>query len=215
MKQLFFLLISNFLFAQNPYTDVYKESSWKDRDAWQRPQEILRLLQVKEGAHVADIGCHEGYMTVKLSRAVGPSGKVYAVDVEQRKLDRLENHLRERRLSNVTVVKGDYNNPRLPLNSMDAVLILDTYHEMDEHNEILEHIKAALKPEGRFVICEPIAEERKKLTRKEQERKHELGMHFALEDLVKAGFKIISKNENFVDRTAVKGDRMWVVVAKK
>lgn len=212
---LFFILLAHYAHAQNPYTDVYKESAWAERDKWQKPQEIIRLMNIKAGSVVADVGCHEGYMTVKLATVVGGSGKVYAVDVEQYKLDRLKNHLEARKITNVSLVKGDYDNPQLPARSLDAVIILDTYHEMDDHDEILQHIKASLKPDGRLVICEPIADERRDLSRAEQERKHELAMKFALEDLAKAGFQIVSKQENFVDRTAVKGDRMWIVAAKR
>jgi ubiquinone/menaquinone biosynthesis C-methylase UbiE len=212
---LFFILLAHCAHAQNPYTDVYKESAWAERDKWQKPQEIIRLMNIKAGSVVADVGCHEGYMTVKLANAVGRSGNVYAVDVEQHKLDRLKNHLEARKITNVSLVKGDYDNPKLPARSLDAVIILDTYHEMDDHDEILVHIKASLKTGGRLVICEPIADERKNLSRSEQERKHELAMKFALEDLEKAGFQIIIRQENFVDRTSIKGDRMWVVVAKK
>jgi len=212
---LLFMLIAYPTPAQNSFTDVYKESAWAERDSWQKPQEIIRLMNIKVGSAVADVGCHEGYMTVKLSKAVGVTGKVFAVDVEQRKLDRLKNHLAERELDNVSVIKGDYDNPKLPLNMLDAVLIVDTYHEMDDHDDILVHIKASLKPGGRLVICEPIADERKTLTRTEQERKHELAMKFALEDLIKAGFQIVLKQENFVDRTTIKGDRMWILIAKR
>jgi ubiquinone/menaquinone biosynthesis C-methylase UbiE len=215
MRYVFLLLIAYSSLAQNAWKDVYKESAWTERDTWQKPREIIRLLNVKEGGTVADVGCHEGYMTVKLSKAVGTKGKVYAVDVQQHKLDRLKNHLADRQLENVSLIKGDYNNPKLPRNSLDAVLIVDTYHEMDDHDEILQHIKAALKSGGRLVICEPIAGERENLSRAEQERKHELAMPFALEDLSKAGFQVIHQNENFVDRTSIKGDRMWVVVAEK
>ncbi|WKZ59407.1 MAG: class I SAM-dependent methyltransferase [Cyclobacteriaceae bacterium] len=212
---LFFILLAHCAHAQNPYTDVYKESAWVERDKWQKPQEIIRLMNIKVGSVVADVGCHEGYMTVKLANAVGRSGNVYAVDVEQHKLDRLKNHLEARRITNVSLIKGDYDNPKLPAGSLDAVIILDTYHEMDDHDAILQHIKASLKPGGRLVICEPIADERRNLSRAEQERKHELAIKFALEDLAKAGFQIVSKQENFVDRTAVKGDRMWIIVASR
>jgi ubiquinone/menaquinone biosynthesis C-methylase UbiE len=212
---LFFILLAHYAHAQNPYTDVYKESAWAERDKWQKPQEIIRLMNIKAGSVVADVGCHEGYMTVKLANAVGHSGKVYAVDVEQHKLDRLKNHLEVRKIANVSLVKGDYDNPKLPARSLDAVIILDTYHEMDDHDEILQHIKTSLKPGGRLVICEPIADERKNSSRTEQERKHELAMKFALEDLAKAGFQIVSKQENFVDRIAIKGDRMWIIVASR
>jgi ubiquinone/menaquinone biosynthesis C-methylase UbiE len=127
----------------------------------------------------------------------------------------LKKHLSERKIENVNLIKGDYDNPKLPANVLDAAIILDTYHEMDDHDKILEHIKTALKYGGRLILCEPIAESRKKLTRAEQEKKHELGMNFALEDLKKAGFEIIVQKDPFVDRNKVKGDMMWIIVAQK
>jgi predicted methyltransferase len=198
--------------AQDPWKDVYRVSAWEDRDTWQKPGELIRLMKVKPGSRVADVGCHEGYMTVKLAASVGTSGKVYAVDVEESKLARLQANLSERGLDNAETILGAYGNPRLP-QDLDAVLILDAYHEMDEHQEILSHILRSLKPEGRLVICEAVADSRKSSSRSEQEGKHELGMNYALEDLRAAGFLVLAHNGNFVDRTQVKGDRMWVIVA--
>jgi ubiquinone/menaquinone biosynthesis C-methylase UbiE len=215
MKFLVLLLVPFALFSQDPWKNVYTENAWTERDTWQKPQELIKQLNLPDGGQVADIGCHEGYMTVKLAKAVGPKGKVYAVEIDQSRLDKLKNHLAERKITNVNLVKGDYDNPKLPVQSLDAVIILDTYHEMDDHDQILQHVKAALKTGGRIVICEPIAEDRKNKTRKEQENRHELGLNYALEDLTKAGFQIITKKEKFVDRTRVKGDTMWMIVARK
>lgn len=208
------LLIATVSNAQDAWKDVYKESAWADRDRWQKADELIRQLNLKPESHVADVGCHEGYMTLKLATVV-KTGKVFAVDVEQPKLDRLQAILTKRSVQNVTTIKGDYDNPKLPENSLDAVIILDTYHEMDDHDQILQHIKLALKPGGRLVLCEAIAESRKDATRQEQERKHELAMNFAVTDLKKAGFTILKQQDPFVDRTAEKGDKMWLVVALK
>lgn len=210
-----FLLSLVSLLAQDQWKNVYSRNAWAERDKWQRADELIRELNLKPGNKVADVGCHEGYMTVKLSKVVGASGKVFSVDVDQSKLDKLKTNLQELQISNATSVKGDYDDPKLSLNSLDAVIILDTYHEMDDHDKILQHIKASLKSGGRLVICEPIADERKKLTRSEQEKKHELGMNFALDDLKKAGFKITKQIDPFVDRTKEKGDKMWLIVALK
>jgi ubiquinone/menaquinone biosynthesis C-methylase UbiE len=216
LTTVFSFLISVFtLFAQDQWKNVYSRNAWAERDKWQRADELIKELNLKPGSKVADVGCHEGYMTVKLSKVVGASGKVFSVDVDQSKLDKLKANLQELQISNATPVKGDYDNPKLPMNSLDAVIILDTYHEMDDHDKILQHIKASLKSGGRLVICEPIADERKKLTRPEQEKKHELGMNFALEDLKKAGFKILKQLDPFVDRTKEKGDKMWLIVVVK
>lgn len=200
--------------AQNAWKDVYRESAWKERDAWQRAPELIAHLRLKPNSSVADIGCHEGYMTIKLAAMVR-SGRVYAVDVEQSKLDRLQQHLTQRAIKNVSVVKGEYDDPRLPANQLDGVIILDTYHEMDDHDKILVHVKQALKKNGRLVICEPLAEARRGLDRAEQEDRHEVGITYVEEDLVKAGFKIVKRQDPFADRKAVKGDIMWLLVAEK
>jgi len=210
-----FLLLSICSFGQDPWKNVYTETAWSDRDKWQKADELIRQLNLKPGNQVADVGCHEGYLTVKLSTPVGTNGKVYAVDVEQSKLDKLQTILDKRSIPNVELIKGNYDNPKLPLNALDGVIILDSYHEMDHHDEILQHINRSLKTGGRLILCEAIAEERRNFTRAGQERKHELGINYALEDLQKAGFQIIKKQDPFVDRSKEKGDKMWLIVAIK
>ena len=212
---LLFFVIALSANAQDQWKDVYKETAWAERDVWQKPDEIIKKLNLKPGDQVADVGCHEGYMSIKLSKTVGTTGKVYAVDVNQNRLDQLTRHLTDRNIKNISVVKGDYNNPNLAVNSIHAALIIDTYHEMDEYEEMLKHIRAALRIGGRLIICEPIADSRKDLTRIEQERKHEISMKYVLDDLKKAGFKIVSSQDPFIDREKVKGDKMWIVVAIK
>jgi len=202
------------LLAQEDWKNVYNETAWADRDKWQKADELIAQLNLKPGSRVADIGCHEGYMAVKLSKVVGQNGRVYAVDVEQGKLDRLKVNCEKREISNVVAVLGNYNDPKLPENTLDAVIIIDSYHEMKSHDEILQHIMAALKVNGRLVLCEPIAKSRRDQMRDDQERKHELGMNFALQDLQKAGFTILKKQDPFVDRSE-KGDEMWLLVAQK
>lgn len=203
------------VFSQDQWKNVYTESAWAERDSWQKAGVIIQQLSIGPASRVADVGCHEGYMTVKLSKEVGLAGQVYSVDVDQSKLDQLKTNLQTRKIENVTILKGDYDDPKLPVNALDAVLILDAYHEMKSHDKILLKIKASLKPRGRLVICEPIAEGRRNLSREEQERKHELGLPFILEDLQKAGFRILFKQDRFVDREKIKGDKMWIVVAQK
>jgi precorrin-6B methylase 2 len=210
-----FLFITFFGFSQDQWKNVYTESAWAERDQWQKPQELIKQLNIKKGSVVADVGSHEGYMTFKLSDAVGETGKVYAVDIEQSKLNKLQAHITQRKVNNIILTKGENDNPKLPADSFDAIIILDTYHEMKDHDKILQHLKTALKQEGRLVLCEPIADERRKSMRAGQESKHELGMSFALDDLQKAGFKIVNKQDPFADREKIKGDKMWLIVAMK
>jgi ubiquinone/menaquinone biosynthesis C-methylase UbiE len=210
-----FLLIATSCFSQTPWKDVYSSKAWAARDKWQKADELIKFLEIKRGDVVADIGCHEGYMTFKLAPIVGAGGKVYAVDLDQPKLDKVNKKAKEKKLSNIQTVKGDSDNPKLPLDQLDAVIILDTYHEMKDHNTILQHIRRALKTGGKLVICEPLAEERKNATRADQEKKHEVAMLYVFEDLKKAGFKTTLMKDPFIDRTNEKGDKMWVAVAEK
>jgi ubiquinone/menaquinone biosynthesis C-methylase UbiE len=208
-------LLYGFCLAQDPWKNIYSQHAWAERDKWQKSAELIRLMNISHGSDVADVGCHEGYMTFKLAEKVGKSGQVYAVDVDAGKLEKVRKRVTENMIEHIIVVKGDYDNPRLPENSLNAAIILDTYHEMKDHEEILQHIKTALKENGRLVICEPIADSRRNLSRSEQEKKHELALQYALDDLKKAGFKIFFQKDNFIDRTKEKGDKMWVVVAIK
>jgi ubiquinone/menaquinone biosynthesis C-methylase UbiE len=212
---LLFLFLYGYSFAQDRGKNIYSRHAWAERDKWQRPDELIRFLKITSGSQVADIGCHEGYMTFKLARAVGQKGVVYAVDVESAKLEKVRKHALENNLHHIKTIKGDHDNPGLPSNSLDAVIILDTYHEMDNHDEILEHIKNSLKTGGRLLICEPIADSRRGRSRSEQEKRHELALEYALADLKQAGFSIVYKKDNFIDRSKEKGDKMWVAVATK
>lgn len=209
------LLGANQLHGQDQWKNVYRESAWKERDAWQRAPELMKEMGARRGSVVADIGCHEGYMTVKLADVVASSGRVYAVDVDAPKLELLKQHLATRNITNVTTIKGDYDDPKLPTGQLDGVIILDTYHEMEDHDKILAHVHHALKKNGRLVICEPIEASRRSLSRSEQEARHEIALKFVEEDLIKAGFTIVRKEDPFADRTKVKGDIMWLLVAEK
>jgi len=201
--------------AQDPWKNIYSQHAWAERDKWQKADELISLLKIKQGSHVADVGSHEGYMTFKLARKVGSKGVVYAVDLDQGKLDKVKQRATENNIGQIRTIKGQDDDPLLPLNALDAVLILDTYHEMDDHDDILQHIKASLKMGGRLLLCEPIADSRRNLSRREQEQKHELALEFALDDLKKAGFEIVYQKDKYINRAKEKGDNMWVIVAEK
>lgn len=216
MRLIILLFISSSLLAQSdPWKNVYTQSAWTERDSWQKADELIQQLNLKKGSTVADIGSHEGYMSFKLAKIVGEAGRVYAVDVEEPKLEKLKTHAANGGIKNIITVKGDYDNPKLALNSLDGAIIIDTYHEMDDHDKILQHIKAALKKGGRLVLCEPIDDDRRAASRSTQEGRHELGMNYALEDLQRAGFIILKQQDPFVDREKIKGDKMWMIVAEK
>lgn len=209
----FLILIS--LFAHLMTFGQYTEDEWKKRDKWMDIEGILEAMSANEGDIVADLGSHEGYMTLHLSKAVGQSGKVYAVDVEKYKLRNLEKNMKRRDVTNVETVLGDYDNPKLTANSLDAIVIMDAYHEMDDYMEILEHVKNALKPGGRLVMIEEIDNFRKDQTRKQQTGSHDLGIKYARKELSEAGFMIQSEIPDFGLWENKKDKRIWLLVATR
>lgn len=193
----------------------YTEDEWKKRDKWMNVTAILEALEIGKGDVVADLGSHEGYMTLHLAKAVGESGKVYAVDVERYKLRNLEKNMKRKKVGNVETILGDYDDPKLEENSLDAIIIMDAYHEMKDYMTILGHVKKALKPGGRLVMLEEIDEFRKEDSRNDQTRNHDLGMNYAKEELQEAGFTITNENEAFGSWEGKKVKTIWLMTATR
>ncbi|HEV3056869.1 MAG TPA: class I SAM-dependent methyltransferase [Vicinamibacterales bacterium] len=118
------------------------------------PDEAIRVLQIPKGAAVADIGAGSGYMTVRLSAQVGPAGRVYANDVQPQMIEMLRRRLESSRISNVTLVQGEIDDPHLPASSVDLELMVDVYHELSRPQQMLRRLREALKPGGRLVLLE-------------------------------------------------------------
>lgn len=193
----------------------YTRGDWKERDTWMNVQGILEAMGVQEGQTVADLGCHEGYMTLHLANAVGDQGKVYAVDVNTYRLQQLRRHMKRNRINQVETIYGDYDNPKLPENSLDAIIIMDAYHEMTDYMTILGHVKKALKPGGRLVMIEEIDGFRKEDSRSSQTQNHDLGINYASQELKAAGFAIESQNEDFGRWENKKNKTIWLLVATR
>ena len=153
MRRLFSLLIFGVLISLHVHSQ-YNPKDWEDRDQWMDVEQIFQLAGIEEGQHVADIGCHEGYFSIHLARRVGIRGKVFSVDIREDRLAKLNNNASERELFNITTILGEYDDPKLPENALDVVVIMDTYHEMKDYMTILEHVKSSLKPSGRILIIE-------------------------------------------------------------
>ena len=181
------------------------------RETWQKVGEIFEAMQVKPGAVVADIGAGNGFFTSRLSKSVGADGRVHAVDVAADALRRLRKRIEDDGLANVTVVEGAVDDPKLPEGSLDAILIVNAYHEMKEHQAMLAKMKAALKPSGRLVIVEPIAASRRDSKREDQTRNHEISAAFVREDARAAGFVEVALHDPFTTRPENR-DEEWMLV---
>ena len=131
----------------------------REREDEENPDLAMRLMRVARGSTVADLGAGSGYFTIRLAKAVGATGKVYAVDIQQGMLDLLQRAVARERLTNVTPVLGVADDPRLPAESLDLVLMVDVYHELSSPQITLAHLMRALKPGGRLVLLEYRAED--------------------------------------------------------
>jgi ubiquinone/menaquinone biosynthesis C-methylase UbiE len=125
-----------------------------DRDAKQKPQELVKAMQLTPGMTVADIGTGAGYMLPFLSRAVSPGGHVLAEDIQDDFLAKAHDHAAIEKLGNVDFIKGTEKDPTLPAGSVDVALALDSYHHYDYPREMLAGLRNGLKPGGRLVIVE-------------------------------------------------------------
>jgi ubiquinone/menaquinone biosynthesis C-methylase UbiE len=143
--------------ASHSFDDVTHWSSVFDdpeRDAWQKPDELVTALGLEPGMTVADLGAGTGYMSRRLSAAVGPRGTVFAADPEPN----LVAHLRERAeregTVNVVPVLASKDNPRLPTGAVDIVLVLDTYHHVDDRLRYFRDLRRVLRPGGRVAVID-------------------------------------------------------------
>ena len=125
-----------------------------DRDERQRPRELVKAMGLTRGMTVGDVGTGIGYMLPFLSRNVGPAGRVFAEDIFDDYLAAARQTAESQRLNNVVFIKGTEQDPKLPENSLDRVLVLDVYHHFDYPEAMLAGIYKALKPDGRLVIVE-------------------------------------------------------------
>ena len=132
-----------------------------ERESEEHPDQALDAIGIERGSVVGDVGAGVGYMSWRMAARVGPGGAVYAEDIQPEMLEKLKQNMRKRHISNVREVLGSTEDPKLPANTLDLVLLVDVYHEFSEPEKMLDHIHDALKPGGRLVLLEYRAEDPK------------------------------------------------------
>ena len=125
-----------------------------EREQEEQPGKLLPALKFKEGDVVADIGAGSGYLTFRMAKLVGKTGKVYAVDIQPEMLDLIRKRMKDRKVTNVEPVQGTETDPKLPAASVDLIIMVDVYHEFSYPYEMTEAMVKALKPGGRLVFVE-------------------------------------------------------------
>jgi len=191
----------------------YSESDWHTRDKWMKVTDIFEIAGIRAGHEVADIGCHQGYMSIRLAKYIGDTGKVYSVDVREDRLNKLNDIATKRGIGNIQTILGDYDDPKLKEHSIDVAFIIDAYHEMNDYKQILLNVKKALKPDGRLVVLEKLKHKMIGKSRQEQTLAHTISPEFVENELIEAGFVVtaLEKDLGFWEEDPDK--KIWVLLA--
>ncbi|BCM90718.1 hypothetical protein IAD21_02578 [Abditibacteriota bacterium] len=144
-----------------PWTGSVDIFETQGREQELRLPTVFRALNIKRDKQVADIGAGGGWLSVRLARAVGPTGVVYAEEILPKYTQYIETRARREGLSNIKTILGTTSDPKLPANGLDAVVILNAYHEFDQPRGMLAKIKTAMKPGARLGIIERDTDEQR------------------------------------------------------
>jgi arsenite methyltransferase len=124
------------------------------RDGWQQPEKVVESLAIKPGDRIADLGSGGGYFTFRLSRAVGPTGRVYAVDVDKDMLEDLAERAKKDGYGNIEKVLARYDDPSLPESGVDLIFTSNVYHHIDARAKYFAAAAKYLRPGGRIAIVD-------------------------------------------------------------
>jgi predicted methyltransferase len=184
-------------------TRLAAQDDWKVRDDWEKPQEVMDVLGIKAGTVVADVGAGEGYFTFHLASRVGPAGKVYAEDILDDRLEKIRSRASNEKLTQIETIHGETDDPRLPAERSDVVLVSNAYHEMRDYDKMLRGIFRALKPGGLLAIIDAPA--RPGNARDSYYERHRIPEKLVREDAARNGFTFFRQLPTFTppdsDRT--------------
>ena len=182
---------------------LLSQDDWKARDQWEKPQQVMDVLGLKPGSIVADVGAGEGYFTFHLAARVGPTGKVYAEDIRDDRLGKIHSRADKEKLTQIETVHGETDDPRLPAEQMDVVLISNAYHEMRDYDKMLKAILRALRPGGLLAIIDAPAKPGE--PRESYYDRHRIPEELVREDTARNGFTLLREQPTFTppdsDRT--------------
>ena len=196
-----------------PLSFAAPQQSEAELERFHRVDDLVKLLDARPGAVIADVGAGEGFNTIPIARAVVPGGRVVAEDIDEKALAKLRERADREHVENVDVVLGTADDPHLPA-QVDAALIHNAYHEMSAHQAILARIRESLRPGGRLLIVEPMHESSRGLPRAKQEANHDIEIGLVEDDLRAAGFEIQQRDVDFVKFKGAAGG-FWLLLARR
>jgi predicted methyltransferase len=165
------------------------------RDSWQRPVEVMDRLGIKAGSAVADVGAGGGYFTFRLAARVGTSGKVIAEDLSESVLKNIVERAEKEKLAQVQTIHGAPDDPKLPEASLDAILVVDAFHEFERADTMTAGFYRALKPGGRLGVIDRSAA--LSLTTQDFNRQHHIPQEKVISEAAAAGLRLVSYEAAF------------------
>jgi SAM-dependent methyltransferase len=178
--------------TSEPYTGDLSIFDSAGRDERLQINRVMDILGIAPGKSVADIGAGSGWFTVRAARRVGAGGMVYAVDINPEAVKYIGERVKKEQLQNVKAVLSTADDPTLPAGSVDAVLMLKTYHEVASPVTLLRNLRAALRPGAKVGIID----------RNGNGEDHGVGRDVVLGEAKEAGYKLLESYD------FVKGDKM-------
>jgi SAM-dependent methyltransferase len=153
--------VASFAAAQTPHTHQHTfrdAEKWAhvfddpERDAWQKPHEVIQALALQPDARIADLGAGTGYFAARLANML-PKAHVYAVDIEPDMVRYLEARAKREGLGNMLALEGKADDPRLPA-KVDMILLVDVYHHIEDRPRYFRRLRLSLRPGGRIAIVD-------------------------------------------------------------
>ena len=173
--------------TSKPYTGDLSVFEYKDRDKKLQIERVMNILRIGPGKNVADIGAGSGWFSVRAARRVTPAGLVYAVDINSEAIHYIEERVHRENINNVRAILSRADDPLLPPESIDAVLLLKTYHEVAEPVALLKKLRKALRPQARVGIID----------RNGNAENHGVSRNIVIREAEQAGYRLVAEY-NFV-----------------
>jgi SAM-dependent methyltransferase len=169
--------------TSTPYTGDLSIFEYKDRDQKLHVTRVMDILGIDEGKTVADIGAGSGWFSVRAARRVTPSGLVYAVDINSEAVQYIQQRVQREGIGNIRVIRSKPDDPLLPAESIDAVLLLKTYHEVAEPVTLLRNLRKSLRPNARLGIID----------RNGNGEDHGVSRGVVVREAAEAGYRLVSE----------------------
>jgi ubiquinone/menaquinone biosynthesis C-methylase UbiE len=187
--------------TSTPYTGDLSIFEEPDRDQKLQIDRVMTLLHIERGKTVADIGAGGGWFSVRAARRVGPTGHIFAEDINPPYIDAIRQRAEREHLTNIEEILGTPDDPRLAPNSIDAALMLKVYHEIAHPQVLLAHLRDAMKPNARFGIID----------RNGTGADHGLDEKITRKEVEAAGFKLVDR----YDFTKADGQDYFLIFEKR